>query len=113
MKKSSPTGIGEILDGMIAKTKLGKHLEHAEIWERWPDIVGPLLMAHGRPVSVKKGELRIEVDSAVWMNKYAYRKWTIIRRINRMARKELVHDLFFILVEDGAELGELQAPQEG
>lgn len=59
-------------------------------------------MAHARPVSIKKGVLQVEVDSAVWMNKFSYRKWPILRRINRMARKELVHDIFLVLLEDGA-----------
>jgi hypothetical protein len=37
------------------------------------------------------------------MHKYSYCKWEIIRRINRMAGKELVSDLFFLLAEDAEE----------
>jgi len=40
------------------------------------------------------------VDSAVWMNKFSYRKWEIIRRINRQAGIELVSDLFLKLASD-------------
>ena len=98
MKKYELVGIAEILSQLKKDTKLGENLEQAVIWERWPDIVGPKLMLHGRPQTVKEGQLRIEVDSAVWMHKYTYRKWEIIKRINTLARKKLVSEVFLVLV---------------
>jgi hypothetical protein len=50
--------------------------------------------------------LRIEVDSAVWMHKINYRKWQILKRINRMARKELVSDIYIVLIADGERIDE-------
>lgn len=101
MKKPRPTGVGEILETLKKTTALGQNLEHARIWEHWTELVGPHLSAHGRPQTVKDGQLRIEVDSAVWMHKYSYRKWQIVKRVNRMAGKELVHDIFLVLLPDG------------
>lgn len=104
MKKNNPTGIGDILNTLKKQTPLGKLLEHAEIWEHWSEIAGPHLAEHGRPKTVKDGQLRVEVDSAVWMHKFNYHKWAIIKRVNRMARKELVSDMFFELVPDGEDV---------
>jgi len=33
------------------------------------------------------------------MNKYAYFKWEILKRINRLVGKELISDVFFVLSE--------------
>ena len=62
-----------------------------------------LLAEHGHPKDLRERRLRVIVDSAVWMHKYSYCKWEIIRRINRRAGKELVSDLFFLLADDADE----------
>ena len=100
MKKNEPEGVGDILARMKKSSKLGLSLEQAEIWSHWEEIAGPHLAAHGRPRAVREGQLRIEADSAVWMHRFAYRKWGIIKKINRMAGKELVHDIFVELIPD-------------
>lgn len=91
------SAVGDILQDLIENTQLGKQLEQARIWENWEAIVGPQWAAHGRPHSVKDKTLRIEVDSMVWMHRYAYKKTAILRKINQMAQEELVSDVFFML----------------
>lgn len=78
----------------------------ALIWERWPEIAGDPLYMHGRPVSVRKGELKVEVESSVWMNRYAFRREGILRRINHLARQRLIEDIFLVLIEDGQAIEE-------
>jgi len=95
-----PAGIGDILASMKTKTRLGKQLNQAQIWERWPELAGQYLCGHGHPKTVKDGTLYIEAYSAVWMNKFAYHKWDIIKRINAMSRQELVSDIFILLSDD-------------
>lgn len=106
MKRTKPEGVGDILANLKKTTDLGKHLEHAEIWEHWPEIVGETVAKHTRPQGIKEYQLRIEADSAVWMHKLNYRKWQIMKKINLMARKELVNDMYIVLVPDGEEMGE-------
>jgi predicted nucleic acid-binding Zn ribbon protein len=104
LKKNKPVSVGDILQSLAATTKLGKHLEHAQIWEHWEEMVGPQLAAHGRPKTVKDGQLRVEADSSVWMHKFSYKKWAIIKAVNRVAGKELVNDLFVSLIGDDEEI---------
>ena len=99
-----PSRIDEILRQMARTTPLGQQLEQAEIWEHWEQLVGAQLAAHSRPKQVREKQLRVKVDSTVWMNKFSYRKWQIIKRVNRMARKELVSDIFLVLLADGETL---------
>ena len=98
--KKDPEGIGEILDALKHSTGLGRKLDEAQIWERWPEVVGMRLMPYGRPVGVKNGTLTVEVTSAVWMHKYAYEKGAILHRVNRLTGHEMVTDLFLKLAPD-------------
>lgn len=98
-----PKNISDILDSMINSTQLGEHLEHARIWKHWPELAGYDLGLHGRPKDIRDGQLRVEVDSAVWMHRYALKKFEIIKRINRFAGKELISDIFVILYDDSGK----------
>ncbi len=100
MDRNDPESLKSILGGMIKGSPPGKTLEQARIWEHWPHVAGQELCGHGEPVAVKKGVLRVSVENAAWMQSFAYAKWEIIRRINRLAGRELVSDLFLILRED-------------
>jgi predicted nucleic acid-binding Zn ribbon protein len=93
---------------MQQTTPLGKNLEQAQIWEHWEELTGKHLAKHCRPHSIKKGQLRIIVESPVWMHKISYLKWDLLLRINRMAGKELVSDAFFVLASDEEALNELE-----
>jgi predicted nucleic acid-binding Zn ribbon protein len=101
-RKKDPTSIQDVLAQLRRETELGRQLEQAQIWSRWPEIAGPRLLEHGRPYGIRDEVLYIEADSPVWMHRFAYRKWTLIRRINRIAGHELVSDIFLVLA-DGAD----------
>lgn len=104
LKKAEASSIAEILAGMQASTKLGEQLEQARIWQHWPDIAGQKLYQHCRPVAVRDMQLRVEAENNVWMHQVSYRKWQIIRRINVIAGKELVNDLWVSLADEGPEV---------
>lgn len=107
MKHARPERIGDILAAMQHKSALGAHLEHARIWEQWERLVGAHLAGHTRPHSVKDKQLRVLVESPVWMHKLSYLKWDLLRRINRMAGKELLSDIFMVLASDEDALKKL------
>jgi predicted nucleic acid-binding Zn ribbon protein len=92
--------IGEIIAHLRRTTGLGAQLEIARIWEWWDEAVGPHIAPHARPYSVRGGILRVHADSAVWMHKCSYKKWDIIRHINKQARKPIITDLFLTLNPD-------------
>ena len=100
---NKPIAIAEILAALTAEGPLHKQLEYAQIWEQWDRIAGTDLRDHGRPFSVRDGVLRVIAEGPVWMHRFAYHKWKIIRRVNRIARKELIHDVFISLSRDDAD----------
>lgn len=96
-------GVGDILASLKKKTPLGKRLKEAQIWQQWPSLAGARLCTHGNPVTVKDRTLHVEAYSSVWVNKFAYHKFEIIGRINRMAGTELISDIFVTLQQDEGE----------
>ena len=110
-RRGNPTKVGKVLGQIADGTDLGRHLEFAQIWERWSDIAGKHLSQHGQPRGVRDNVLHVEAASPVWMHKFAYKKWDIIRRINYMAGHELVSDLFIALADEEEERPE--SPKTG
>jgi len=98
-RKKDPSSIQDVLAQLKRETELGRQLELAQIWSRWPEIAGPDLMEHGRPHGIRDNTLYIEADSPVWMHTFAFQKWRLIGRINRMAGHELISDIFLVLSE--------------
>ncbi|NLE19964.1 MAG: DUF721 domain-containing protein [Clostridiales bacterium] len=111
MSRKQPESIADILAKMARQTSLGLNLEQAEIWEHWTELVGEHLAPHCSPHNIKDGQLRITVESTVWMHKASYIKWDLIKRINRMAGKELVSDIFFRLGSDEEDTPEEQGKE--
>ena len=103
MKPEGPESVGDILAKLAKSSELGKNLEHARIWEQWDIVAGPKLAGHGRPKAVKDKTLYVEADSPVWMHKFAYHKWDILKRIHNMLCADLVTDLFILLKADDEE----------
>jgi len=99
-KKKDPKSVGDILAGLLAKSDIGKKLDQARIWEQWPQLAGEHLHTHGRPHAIKDRTLVVEVDGSVWMNRYAYYKWDILKRVNRMYGEEMISDIFIILTPE-------------
>ena len=93
----APSAVGAILEKITQAKGFRKHLDQGRIWEAWEDIAGARLAPYGKPKYFKDKTLLIEVHSAVWMSRYAYSKWDLIKRVNLVAGYELINDLFFIL----------------
>ncbi|GMW00441.1 MAG: hypothetical protein AMXMBFR84_15780 [Candidatus Hydrogenedentota bacterium] len=100
MSKKAPKHVGDILDKLKKSTALGENLEQARIWERWPELAGARLAPHGQPRSVRDKTLYVDAESPVWANRFAYAKWDIIRRVNRLAGRELINEVFVALIAE-------------
>lgn len=108
-KSGDPKDIANILKTLVSETALGRNLDEAKIWERWPEIAGMEFVVHGRPRGIRDGKLVIEVDSAVWMHKFAYKKAALIRKINAEIGRKIVSEIYLALSEDLESIN----PQDG
>ncbi len=99
-KSNAPRPIADILNTLKETTELGRSLHEAQIWERWPEIVGPILMHHGQPLRVRDQVLTIAVESSVWMHRISYKKCEIIEKIEQFLGPDFVRELFFTLLDE-------------
>jgi predicted nucleic acid-binding Zn ribbon protein len=97
MSANDPQNIAQILEALKATTKLGAHLDHAQIWERWNELAGAELAPHSHPMKVRKGLLTVAVAGPVWMHKFSYDKAVILGKINRILTKEAIEDIYLTL----------------
>lgn len=102
MSGNDPQGLGDILAQLKQESALGEQLDQARIWERWPEIAGDTLFPWGRPRGVREGRLYVEVEAAVWMNRYSYASQTIVSKVNELAGKTLVTEVFLVLKPEDA-----------
>jgi predicted nucleic acid-binding Zn ribbon protein len=96
---NDPTKAADVLAKITKTGAIAKSLEQAQVWEHWEEIIGKQMAPHCQPVWIRDMTLRIEADSAVHMNKLSYRQWDIIKRVNRIAKKELISDIYIVLME--------------
>ncbi len=65
-RRSKPRAIGTVVSQVLGDLGLDAAQAAFRILERWPEVVGPEVARHCRPVSVRGGVLEAEVDSSVW-----------------------------------------------
>ena len=96
----APSAVGAVLEKITKAHGLRKHFDQGRIWQMWDDIAGPRLAPHGKPKLFKDKTLLVEVHSPVWMSRYSYSKWDLIKRVNLVAGYELINEIFFVLEDD-------------
>jgi predicted nucleic acid-binding Zn ribbon protein len=57
----------------------------AALFSNWPDIVGPSVAAHARPLSLRSGTLVIGVDQPAWRTQLTYLQAELLQRIDEVA----------------------------
>lgn len=115
MKESRPESAGEILKRLKKTTKLGKVLDQAQIWNRWPEVAGMRLAPHGHPLGFRRDAsktLVIAAESPSWAHRFVFARWALLRRINRLAGHEMVSEIFVVLEGDAPPAEELEQPQD-
>lgn len=73
--------LGETLRRWLAES--GDAAGSASLFQGWPEIVGPELAAHTRPVEVERGRLIVAADHPGWVQLLRAREAEIVRRLGR------------------------------
>ena len=61
-----PVRITSSLDKVAKRFGTSSAIAFNGLFERWDELVGPSIAAHAKPVSLRRGHLRVEVDSTAW-----------------------------------------------
>ena len=90
-----PAPIGGILKQALKASHVDVDLELYALWEKWPEVVGPLTSQNARPAAIKGRLLLVNVSSAPWTQQLQYLKGELIEKLNQALGREAVEDIRF------------------
>lgn len=85
-----PETIGDALAEFLAGSGWGDRVRATRLLEQWPDLVGPSVAEHCRPVRIERGELVVEAESPAWATQLTWLEGTIRQRVNEAAGEVVV-----------------------
>jgi len=98
--------LGDILRKVVRKNNIPSAGAERRLIDLWTQAVGPRIAARTFPDDFKRGTLHVRVAAPVWLHQLQFLKEEIIQKINAMAGKDEVRDLFL-------SIGEIPAPSPG
>lgn len=94
IRDSFPSPVGEVLERVFSRLGVDTKIRELQVLRAWSEIVGRHLNKHSKPVSIRKGNLFVKVDSSAWLAQITYFKEKIISEINRREGREVVKDIY-------------------
>ncbi|MEY2475527.1 MAG: hypothetical protein QOG87_842 [Actinomycetota bacterium] len=88
--EEEPRRVGESLDKVARRLGAPGARSLGAVFGHWDDIVGPAVAAHARPMSLRDGVLRVEVDEPGWATQLRYLAPDILRRCGEVAGPNVV-----------------------
>lgn len=110
-------GEPESISGPLAELARGLGLPEpvaaSRLFGSWSEIVGEAVASRSRPVSLRKGELRVITDSAAWAAQLRYLAPEVIRRVNEALGRDLVRNVTATVRPEGLANKQSFASDEG
>jgi predicted nucleic acid-binding Zn ribbon protein len=95
-RERGPEPIGTILERWLRATQVRKRIDPREVFDRWPQIVGPEVAGHTRVVDCKRGVLTVEVDSSGLLHDLStYRAEDLLESIREQEEFQDIREIRF------------------
>lgn len=90
--------LATILQEVARRHRFHQKLEGVAVQAAWDRCVDPTVVAHARPVALRRGTLVVAVDSSVWLDEIVrYRSKEILTRLQHALGKEMVQKIQYRL----------------
>ncbi len=87
--------VGDLVGKVLGELGLdGVALAH-RIGSEWPEIVGPQVAEHCRPLGLRAGVLEVEVDSPVWSQQLQLRKPELLDKLRVRYERQAPREVRF------------------
>tara|TARA_B100001564_G_C20418815_1_gene569152 strand:- start:356 stop:646 length:291 start_codon:yes stop_codon:yes gene_type:complete len=94
MRGKNNQKIGEIIKKLTTKSNIKDKLDKLDILDYWHDTIGKNLTKYIVNEYVKNDVLYVKLKSSVVRNELSYNKSKIIEKINSIAGKKVIKDIF-------------------
>src|SRR5688572_29918417 len=88
-----PAKFSDVLARLVKTRGWERPAAEATLFGSWPQVVGPDIASHSRPLSLDNGELTIEAESAAWATQLRLLQSSILNRIGATVGHNLVTTL--------------------
>lgn len=86
--------IDRILGSIIGQRKWRRGISEAEIFIRWPELVGPKIAEHTEPVKLMRNRLEVLCDHDVWRTELQFLKPELLKSIAEKLGEGVVKEIF-------------------
>ncbi len=74
--------LGKLISPFLKQSGIEEAVRFERIKEEWLDVFNEPLSSHMYPISLKDGELLINIDSPVWLQQVSFYKDDIVRKLS-------------------------------
>ena len=85
--------LGELIKEFYEQHRGSDYLDEVNVVNSWPKVVGPFIASHTIDLSIKNKVLFVRVDSDALRNELSYSKSLLMKNLNEMVGKEMVHEI--------------------
>lgn len=95
MKRTYPRQIGEIINDALDRAGLTEKLDDRRICALWPEVVGQGINRYTIKRFVDHGVMHVYLSSAALKNELSFNRAALVRTLNDVVGKEVIHDILF------------------
>lgn len=93
MKKYNDQKLKDVLAEMYNSRRLKPKLDQLKVKTIWKNMMGPSINKYTREVSLRKGKLMVQIDSAPLKQELSYGKEKIIKMMNEEIGEKVVEQV--------------------
>ncbi|MCD6575216.1 DUF721 domain-containing protein [Candidatus Aerophobetes bacterium] len=95
MDNNPPSRVGDVLKSLFYQLGIDTKIKQVNILKSWSQAVGKTISKHSQPVTIRKGNLFVKVDSSAWLTQLYHFKEKIISEFNKNQEEEIIKDIHF------------------
>ena len=85
--------LGDLIKEFYEQHRGPDYLDEVKAINSWPKVVGPFIASHTIDLSIKNKVLFVRVDSDALRNELSYSKSLLMKNLNEMVGKEMIHEI--------------------
>lgn len=85
--------LGDLIKEFYEQRRGAEYLYEVKVINSWRQVVGPFIATHTIDLSIKNGVLYVRVDSDALRNELSYSKSLLIRNLNEVVGREVIHEI--------------------
>ncbi len=85
--------LGDLIKEFYEQRRGSEYLYEVKVINSWRQVVGPFIATHTIDLSIKNGVLYVRVDSDALRNELGYSKSLLIRNLNEVVGREVIHEI--------------------